>query len=75
MPLNTDAIGKTYPVTTYAVGRENYLRGIQNLQVPSAGLASGSAVFENPGTSIKVQLVNNDNVSKSFYYDVYGRRN
>ncbi len=22
MPVNTDAIGKTYPVTTYAVGRE-----------------------------------------------------
>jgi hypothetical protein len=59
----------------YTDGREGYLLGSpQNLYDFTNANTTGSAVFENPGTSLVVQLVNNDG-STVLWYDVYGRRN
>ena len=60
----------------YTRGRGDYLLGPpQYLYNYLQTHATGSAVFENPGTTIVVQLVNNDSSTMYFWYDVYGRRN
>jgi hypothetical protein len=66
----------TSQFAVYTAGREDYLLGPpQNLYNFTNAQTTGSAVYENPGTSLYVQLVNNGQSTVTFWYDVYGRRN
>ena len=52
MPVNTDAIGKIYPVTTYAVGREKvreYAHAVGETNEDLKALIGAAPSFAGPG--------------------------